>query len=180
MEDKEKARQIFFDNSCRHFFIYDAGKGDEYNKLGATREDEKEWRQEYIQHWTGKLSVIDLEAVDRLRSAIAAEAIPSLIEISDQGDSFEKLSFANALCDLSGGGYMPFWVLNPVNARGLKKAIHLWQAILANPLRFDVARSFPSTNVWKASTVEEYVLSFARQQVETTKHNIGFWKFLLC
>jgi len=179
MENKEKARQMFFDSSCRHFFMFDEGKWDEYKKLGATGEDEKKWRQEYVQIWIGKLSVIDLEAIDHLRSANAREAIPALIEICDAGDSFAKLSFANALWDLSGGGYVLFWVFNPVNAKALKKAMSLWHSILETPFRFDVARSFPSTNAWNASTLEEYVVSFAKQQIRTTNNNTGLFKFLL-
>ena len=179
MENKEKAKQMFFDARCRHFFILDEGKWDEYKQLGATGEDEKKWREEYIQIWIGKLSVTDLEAIERLRSANANEAIPALIDLCDKGDSFAKLSFANALWELSGCGHVFFWIFSSVNTKALKKAMSLWHSILDNPLRFDIDRSFPSANVWNASTPEEYVVSFAKQQIRTTNNNTGLFKFLL-
>jgi hypothetical protein len=70
------------------FFIDHDGRDTEYAAYGISKEEEAEWRKEYIALWVSRLSAEDLTAVNRLCDAWAVEALPNLMKHSDEGDDF--------------------------------------------------------------------------------------------
>ena len=48
MNNKDKAKKIFFDYACRHFHMDRDGIGEVYKKFGISKAQEEIWRQEYI------------------------------------------------------------------------------------------------------------------------------------
>ncbi len=103
MDNKlKKAKNIFFDHACNRFFMDRNGVSQDYDRYGATKTQEAEWRQEYISMWVSRLSVDDLTAVRRLEDAWATEALPDLIRMADTGDSY-----ANAIWEIANGTIFP-------------------------------------------------------------------------
>lgn len=164
--DRERAKKLFIDYACNHFYMDRDGAGIEYDKYGISEAEEKKWRREYISFWVNQLSTDDLTAVDKLSDAKATEALPALIEMADKGDSYAKLRYANAIwCITTSGAY--------VRPKAEKAAIDLWQSLVQGAIEIsenhktDISRS--SMKNLEASTPEEYVLDYAVRQLERVK-----------
>lgn len=100
-QDLEEAKKIFFDYSCNG--LYMAQNDVNFRKYRIPRELEAQWRNEFIALWRSRLSSEDLTAIQKLREAEAVEAIPDLLGMVDQGDSYARLRVAQALLAL---GYL--------------------------------------------------------------------------
>jgi hypothetical protein len=175
-DSKDKAKEMFFNYACRHFFIAHDGLTEEYNKFRITEAQEQEWRQEYISLWLAKLSVDDLWAVNRLRDAEAFEALPALIGMADKGDSFAKLWFANAIWDLANRGS----ISAELKQRALKTTIQIWQSIIQQPFKLtDKHYSEINSNIEKykslvnGATPQEYVLNYAQSKLAEAQKKIS-------
>ena len=102
------------------------GLGEEYKKYGISENQEQEWYREYIEFWVNQLSVDDLTPVNRLSDAWAGEALPDLIKMADQGDSYAKLWYANAIWDIAKG----VSVSGSLRRQARNTSINLWQSIV--------------------------------------------------
>ena len=156
-ETLEKAKKIFFEYSCSGLEM--ARNEVNFSQYHISREQEAAWRKEFIAYWRSRLSTEDLTAVQKLREADAVEAIPDLIAMADQGDSYAKLRVAEALSSI---GYMA--------NRSLRKqaeavARTTARSLLDHPLQIsedhkaDIAR-------YGGSDPEEYIIMFAEEVVK--------------
>lgn len=171
VEDSQRAKEIFFHYACNHFFLDREVDVKEYEKFNISREQEHRWRQEYIFHWVSQLSVADFQAVDKLDAANAGEALREMIGMSELGDSFAKLRYANALWNIASGSVM----FSIARARAKRKAVLLWKSLLKNRVELtddhrkhisqiieDQARVQKSV---RAVTPEDYILNYARNKL---------------
>lgn len=99
-EDLERAKKIYFDNSCNYSVIGHEGYLDEYQKYHVSKEQENEWRVEYIAYWKSQLSVEDTMPIVKLEIASAVESLPDLFKLAEKGDSYIKLRVANTIWSL--------------------------------------------------------------------------------
>jgi hypothetical protein len=160
-EDQEQAKKIFFEYSCNHYYM--SREGINSNQYHIAKEQEAEWRNEFIAEWISKLSTDDLTAVHKLEGASAIEAVPDLIAIADRGDSYVKLWVANAI-----------WFISFKNdiERALQKqtrdvAIELLELIIASQVQLSEnhKKAIPSEGIKNlhASTPEEYIVNYAKR-----------------
>jgi hypothetical protein len=131
-ENLQRAKEIFFQYACNHFFLDREVDAEEYKKFDISNEQENKWTREYVSHWISELSVDDFQAVNSLSATNAGEALPEMFRISELGDSFAKLWYANAIWDIASDGLM-----SPImRERARRKSISLWQSLLDNPIEF--------------------------------------------
>ena len=185
-ENLQRAKEIFFRYSCNHSHLDWGNDVDEYNKFGISREQENKWFLEYISVWISKLSIHDLEAVHHLSHLHAEDSLPELFRMSGLGDSFAKLSFANAIWKIAN------WrnTSPTMRDRAKQKAITLWQSLLENPIeltndhRIEISKLLESwlslrskilhpSNIQQSTTPEEYILNSAKFGLEKAKKNDG-------
>ena len=129
----------------------------------------------------------------------AGESLPEMFRISELGDSFAKLWYANAIWHIAWGGLM-----SPImRERARQKSISLWQSLLNDPIVFtDDHRKRVSeileerTELEKAlqkaresrglvqrpdpslvTTPEEYILNYAKSKLRESKKR-GRFQFL--
>lgn len=195
-ENLQRAKEIFFNYACNHFFLDREVDADEYKKYDISNEQEKIWTREYISYWISKLSADDFQAVNNLSATYAGEALPEMIRISELGDSFTKLWYANAIWNIAWGG-----VMSPIlRERARRKSISLWQSLLSNPIEFtdehrkkiseivenqaqleksiQMARESrglpqrPTTS--QAKSLNDYILNYAKSKLRESKKRNGF------
>lgn len=166
MTDKEQAKKIFFDYACSHFFMDHDGVGEKYKKFNITKSEEEEWHREYIAYWVSKLSTDDLFPLHRLRDAWASEALPSLIDLVNKGDSLARLWYANAIWELA----KSLGVHSNIREPAIKVAKDTWHSLMTEELAFSpnhraqiINTILPALN---ASTPEEYVRNYAKQELD--------------
>ena len=99
-EDLQKAKKILFDNFCNYSIMGHEGFLYEYQKFHVSKEQENEWRAEYIAYWVSQLSVDDTTPIGRLEAASAIESLPDLFRLAEIGDSYIKLKVAFAIWSL--------------------------------------------------------------------------------
>ena len=163
--DFERAKKIFFDYYCNHFYLSRDREGDEYYKFGISREQEKIWRDQYISLWVSKLSTDDLEPLDKLRGSYAIEALPELIKMADQGDSYAKLMFADAIWSIKEKEGIDV----DLYQQARRVAIDLWTSLLEGNIwisehhKGDIPKQYMKTQ--QASSPEEYIRNYARDQL---------------
>lgn len=166
MKDEAEAKKMYFDYACNIFFMLHDGDYEEYKEYGINEAQEKEWRHEYIALWVSRLEVDDLTPVDRLSNAWASEALPAIMEMADQGDSYAKLWYANAIWHLADGSNCD--TISRWKAR--KAAIDLWQSLQTECIVLTQRHNNhirPYLWAFHASAPEEYVRSYARQQLKS-------------
>ena len=162
-ENLQRAKEIFFQYACNHFYLNREVEAVEYKRFDISKEQEKIWYREYVSYWTGKLSLDDLVALNHLRDAYAEEALPELLRLSTLGDSFAKLSFANTIWDIAYGGMMsPF-----MREKSRRKAVFIWQALLNNPIEL--------TDSHSQLVTEDNILNYARNKLEESKKRNGIY-----
>ncbi len=174
MTDKnlQRAKEIFFQYACNHFHLDREVDAEEYKKFDISNKQETIWTREYVSYWISQLSVDDLRAINSLRFAYAEEALPEMIRLSILGDSFSKLSYANAIWDIAHGGMM-----SPIlRERARRKAVSLWQSILENPIELTVDHRKEVSQI--SATPDEYILDYAKSKLRESKGRNGF-HFLL-
>jgi hypothetical protein len=193
----QRAKEIFFNYSCNHFFLDRDVDANEYRRYDISNEQEKKWTREYTEYWIGKLSVDDFQAVNRLNAASAGEALPEMSRISELGDSFTKLWYANAIWDIACSG-----IMSPImRERARRKSIYLWQSLLKGPIEFTAdhrnkvsaivenrvqvensirtaresqkLHQHPTTS--QTRTPEEYILDYAKSKLRESKKRNGFY-----
>ena len=126
-----RAKEMFWQYACNHFFIAHDGVHEDYAKLGGgDKEEEAIWRAEFIADQLKKLSFEDFDPLQQLRNANAGEAIPALLEIDDYGDDYSRFWYAFTLHDLA--SYDTATKEN--KKRALNRASELWSGILKHPV----------------------------------------------
>jgi hypothetical protein len=126
-DDKSRAKKLFFEYACNHFFMDREEAGTIYKKYGVSDAQEMEWRKEYIALWTGQLSADSIEAVNKLRFAGAAETLPQLIEWAEKGNDSSRLQYASAIWDLSRRTLLA----KDLREQAEDTAIKIWETIAA-------------------------------------------------
>ena len=153
-EDLEEAKKIFFEYSCNG--LYMAQNDVNFSKYHISREQEAAWRNEFIAYWKSQLSTEDLTAVQKLREAEAVEAIPDLLAMLDQGDSYARLRTSEAVWALS------YWVKDKaLQKQAHGAAVKSAQSILANPIRVSGRHRIEIARLG-GSNPEEYIVLFAK------------------
>jgi hypothetical protein len=162
---EEKAKKMFFDYACNHFFMDHDGLGVKYRKYGVTKKQEIEWRSEYISIWTSRLSVDDLTPVNRLRDAWADEALPDLMKLAHKGDGYAKLWYANAIWQIANRPN----VSAAMRKQAISTAINLWKLLVQDSEKIsdDHRANISPSNIFAlgASTPEEYVVNYTKSQL---------------
>lgn len=162
----DKAKKNFWDYACNYFFMGHDGVLETYRSYHPSDDEEREWRKEYIESWIPRISVEDFEAVNKLTAAHAVEAIPYILDIVDDGDSFTKLMLANAIHELS--GYPG--VDTSLQIKAQIKVKELYQIILSTPVIITDEHKqeiIPLLTILNANSEEEYVISFAKARLES-------------
>ena len=156
-EDLEEAKKIFFEYSCNG--LYMAQNDVHFSKYHISREQEAAWRNEFIAVWRSRLSTQDLTAIQKLRDADAVEAIPDLLAMVDQGDSYARLRVAEALWALS------YRVKDKAVQKQTKAvAIRSAQSILDHPIQVSEPHKIEIARLG-SSDPQEYILLFAKNIV---------------
>jgi hypothetical protein len=158
-ETLEEAKKIFFEYSCNGLHM--AQNDVHFSRYHISKEQEVEWRNEFITYWRSQLSIEDLTTVQKLRDAHAVEAIPDLLAIVDQGDSYAKLRIAEALGAI---GYLID------KDKSLKKqtqatAIKIAKSILDHPVQVSESHKIEIERLG-SSNPEEYIITFAKNVVK--------------
>jgi hypothetical protein len=155
VKEEEEAKKIFFEYSGNHLEM--ARNEVNFSKYQISREQEAEWRNEFIAYWRSQLSTEDLTAVQKLGEIYAVESIPDLLAIVDQGDSYTRLRIAEALHVIS------YWIDKD---RGLRKqtraaAIRIAQSILDNPVQVSERHKSEIARLGDPNP-EDYIITFAK------------------
>jgi hypothetical protein len=167
-ENLEKAKRLFFDYHCNRYFMAHDGADREYDKYGATKEQEVEWRKEYIDCWIARLSTDDFEAVNNLNHAWAVEAMPDLIRICNQAEGYTKLWYANVIWNLATGASLQA----DIRQQAIEVSINAWESLLDG--NFNIPEHFRKKIILnmppiEATTPEEYVVNRAKRKLEEAK-----------
>jgi hypothetical protein len=167
VENIEIAKKIFFEYSCNHYYM--SREAVDFNKYHISKEQENEWRNEFIAYWISKLSIDDLAAVHRLEGSDAIEAVPDLIAIADKGDSYVKLWIASAIWSISFKNDID----TTLQKQTLDIAIKLLESIVENQVLLSEyhRNEIPIVGMknFGASTPEEYIINFAKRKLENAK-----------
>lgn len=162
-ENLQRAKEIFFQYACNHFYLDRETDAVEYKKFDVSKEQEKIWYREYVSYWISQLSLDDLRALNRLRDTYADEALPELLRLSTLGDSFAKLSFANTIWDIAYGGMM-----SPImRESSRRKAVSIWQGLLNNPIEL--------TDSHRQLTTDTDILDYAKSKLKESKKRGGLY-----
>lgn len=161
----EQAKKMFWDYACLHFFMTRDGVYEEYVGLGASPEQERRWRAEYIQYWIERLSNDDLSALGQLHSADAFEALDPIMRKAELGDDYSKLWYANAIWDL----VIRHRPDERTRSMAVQLCIKIWSALKerADDISPDHAAIItPNMEALNATTPEEYVQNYATRQLQ--------------
>lgn len=148
------ARQLFFDYLGDKFGMWHDGVLDEYKQYAIDEEQEICWRKELIALWIERLSSTDLSAVITLARLKASEALPKLIRLADQGDSYANLLFANAIWEISS-------ISNNLPAQDF--AIRMWSVIAVGPVVLAPDRGFQPLG---GENPEKYIQEWAANNLK--------------
>lgn len=94
MDDKVKARQLYFDFGCNTQFMVRDGY-----YIEVSKEDEDTWRKEYVDYVLDQVAQNDFSALYKLAELkeICQLALPRLLDFAFNGDSWEKILYVDAL-----------------------------------------------------------------------------------
>lgn len=168
MDEKlEEAKKLFFDYCCNHFYMAHDGADGEYKKLGGTEELEDVWRQEYVADWIDKLSLDNLEAVDKLHHAYAIEALPDLIRMCEQAEGYARLWYANAIWHLANST----GVGDELRQQGINTSIDAWKSLEQGtfmiPEHFE--KKIKQYMRPMDGTPEGYIINYAKSNLESAR-----------
>lgn len=161
MKNLERAKQIYFDYVCSYFFMSRDGILEEYNSFGISKKQELKWRKEFVDLWSNQLSLENFDAINKLSHASAYEAIPSILKIYGNGDSYSTLWFSIALINISRSTY--------IKKKTKIKLIDLIKKklneIINNPIIISSNNKKiirPHVKALNAKTTQEYVFNYAK------------------
>ena len=157
-ETLEEAKKIFFEYSCNG--LYMAQNDVHFSKYRISKEQEAAWRNEFITYWRSQLSTDDLTAVQKLREAQAVEALPDLLAMVNQGDSYTRLRIAEALAAI---GYLS--KDKSLGKQSQVTAVRLAQSILDRPVQVSERHKIEIEHLG-SSNPEDYIITFAKNVVK--------------
>lgn len=156
-QELEEARKVFYEYAGNR--LYMAQNDVHFEKYHIPREQEAAWRDELIAYWRSRLSTEDLTAVQKLRDAQAVEAIPNLLAMLDQGDSYARLRIAEAVWALS------YWLKDKARQKQMKAAaVRSTRSILVHPIQVSEAHRIEIQRLGRSSP-EKYITLFAKNVV---------------
>jgi hypothetical protein len=166
MDKIDSAKQLFWEYSCNHFFLYHDDKMDEYIKLGGKDpQKEKEWRKEYIEYWMDKVETDELKAFNKLSYADATEILKQLTKKRHFKDDYIKFWYAFTLINLAN--------IKDSNKRDKINAIKKAKTILNELINKDISLSSQSEKSitkemmesLKANTKKEYIITYSKKLI---------------
>ncbi len=163
-ERQSKAKALFVEYACNTFFMSREGRYDAYREFGVSKEQERQWRAEYIQEWVARLGDNDLRPIEQLANTWAWEALPDLLVASTGSYGIRRLWFANAIWDLAERGSVPAGLQH----RGLAQAVALWESLVAaGEGQIAETDQVPADALiaLRAKNPGEYVVNYARQKL---------------
>ncbi len=153
-QDMEEAKNVFFEYSCNG--LYMAQNDVNFSKYHISQEQQAAWRDEFIAGWKSRLSTEDMTPVQKLREAEAVEAVPDLLAMLGQGDSYAQLRVAEAVWALS------FRMKDKTRQKQAKAAaVQSARSILAHPIQVSDAHWAEIVRLG-GSSPEEYISLFAK------------------
>ena len=156
-ETLAEAKRIFFEYSCNG--LYMAQNDVHFSQYHISKEQEAAWRDEFIAYWKSQLSTEDLTAIQKMRDANAVEAIPDLLAMVNQGDSYARLRVAEALWALS------YWVKDKSLRKQTKATvIQAAQSILNSPIQASESHKLEMAKLG-GTDPKEYIIVFAKSVV---------------
>lgn len=165
-KDLKRAKKMFFDYGCNHFYMMKEGVEEEYMKFGVGRQQEEEWFQEYISYWLNELVNGNIDAVHSLSHTGSQEILPRLIELLNKGDSYAKFWIAHTILRLSGKS------INR-NKKGRDTALQAFKELIEEKIKISRENKLKITPdiMWalKASTPEEYILNYSKRLYKDKK-----------
>ena len=171
LENLEEAKKLFFDYSCNRFYMSRDGMDIKYKELGGI-ELEREWYQEYLNYWLSQLSVDDMEAVDKLHHSYAVEALPDLIRMTENGDGYSKLWYANAIWDIA----MSLKRAQGICEEAVNTSIQIWETLAKGDfhltdehVKIIIPRLIPAY----AKTPEKYIVEYAKSKLSEAEKRLS-------
>lgn len=162
----EKAKKMFFDYGCSHFYMMKEGVEKEYMKFGISEQQEEEWTEEYKTNLLNELENGNIEVVHSLSHLGAQELIPTLLEFINKGDSYAKFWIADTILRLSGKS------MN-VNKKGRNVALQAFKELIEGKISISQenrSRITPDVmRALKATTPEEYILNYSKRLYKDKK-----------
>src|SRR5689334_17771482 len=159
LELEAEAKAMFFSYACHTFFMAhdSAAIYERYKAFGISEALEQAWRREFIAHWVSRLSTDDMTAVNWLRDADADEALPDLLGIAGNGDSYARLWFANAIWHIAERARLPASLSDQV----ARTTVNLWLSAANGPVELSEQHrqwieGVISKGALDASTPEEF------------------------
>jgi hypothetical protein len=176
--DLARAKTMFFDYAAgSRFYMANDGCESEYLGFHVGKEQEAEWRREYISFWVGKLPSEKKEASHRLAAARAYEALPDMISAARTGDQWDQFWCAFEIYELareqrlneSLNIQMDRKAPSHTIAFGIKTADLVWESIVKGPViisqknraRFQQDSRF-HPGIYGDKTVEVYLWDYAK------------------
>ena len=120
--DLEKAKRIYFDCCCNLMYLQRDGLAWGYYDFKISKDQEQEWRQEFIQHWLGELQKGNIKAVLKLENAGAYEYAQQYYAMRNNGDYDLKYNIAQMLFNLA---TKPLYVANKPDQSALEECKRL-------------------------------------------------------
>ena len=166
--DKERAKELFYKFDCNHFYMDKEGQGQRHSELGACWWDELKWRKDFINSWINQLSTEDLRPLHHLQNADAFEALPAILRLADQGDSYSQFWFAMAIQRIN-----KFFVFLPLQIRANKKVKDIYKRLADGPIEITELHKKEITRgmlaAFQAATPEQYIKKYSiRKRLEIT------------
>jgi hypothetical protein len=166
-DPEAEAKAMYFEYACHTFFMAHDGVFAKYQAYGISEGREREWRAEFIAYWVSSLSTDDMTALNWLRNSKAVEALPDLLRMAGEGDSYAKLWFANSMWDIAKRALIPA----PMRDAVARTAVGLWASILRDPIEISDSHkkgidAVIAKGALDASTPEEYIQNYARKKLD--------------
>lgn len=161
----KRAKELYTFYSGNTFHMDRDGVYDEYVQFGVSLEQEAAWRAELIALWTTRLSPHDFEPILRLWHLRAKEALPSLIDLADQGDDHIRLVRANAMWAIavcSDSLYATEAVFE-TKSLAMHTALRVWRSIAEAPVVFVEDQDFKP---YDGSKAEDFIRAWARTNLQ--------------
>jgi hypothetical protein len=173
--ENNRAKSLYFEFACNHFFMDHDGFGNEYRSYQISQGEEMEWRAEFIEFWKTHLSLDNMRPLHLLEHAGAIEALPEIITMSRKGDDYSKFWYACTIWNLAYG------YVNRNEA--IRIALRIWISLSIRAKNITPKHKNEISKFMKnlgASTPEGYLKNYSRRKLweSITKKSLRR-KFLL-